>query len=133
MMAMIQKRTTTFVSFQPDSSKWWCSGDILKMRRPVILNEATCRITDSASSDEQAADEDEQDLLLDHHGEAADRAAEGERADVAHEDLGGMRVEPEEAERRADHRAAEDGQLAGLRHPGDAQVVGDARSCRRRT
>src|ERR1043166_469592 len=49
-MAMIQKRTTTFVSRQPDSSKWWCSGDILKTRRPVSLNEATWMITEAASS-----------------------------------------------------------------------------------
>ena len=33
-MVMIQKRTTTWVSFQPDFSKWWCSGAIFKMRRP---------------------------------------------------------------------------------------------------
>src|SRR5882762_4070736 len=50
MMAMIQKRTTTLVSRHPESSKWWCSGDILKMRRPVNLNEATCSTTDIPSS-----------------------------------------------------------------------------------
>ena len=33
-MVMIQKRTTTWVSFQPLFSKWWCSGAILSRRRP---------------------------------------------------------------------------------------------------
>ena len=34
-MVMIQKRTTTCVSFQPVFSKWWCSGAISRMRCPV--------------------------------------------------------------------------------------------------
>ena len=33
-MVMIQKRTTTCVSFQPLFSKWWCKGAIFRMRRP---------------------------------------------------------------------------------------------------
>ncbi len=33
-MVMIQKRTTTWVSFQPLFSKWWCKGAILNRRRP---------------------------------------------------------------------------------------------------
>ena len=33
-IVMIQKRTTTCVSFQPVFSKWWCSGAIFRMRRP---------------------------------------------------------------------------------------------------
>ena len=32
---MIQKRITTLVSFQPICSKWWCSGAMRKIRRPV--------------------------------------------------------------------------------------------------
>ena len=53
---MIQKRMTTWVSVQPLFSKWWCSGAILKMRRPlpnlflVNLNQLTCSITDSTSA-----------------------------------------------------------------------------------
>ena len=53
---MIQNRITTWVSVQPLFSKWWCSGDILKMRRPtpyfflVNLNQLTCSITDSTSA-----------------------------------------------------------------------------------
>jgi hypothetical protein len=33
-MVMIQKRTTTCVSFQPVCSKWWCRGAMRRMRRP---------------------------------------------------------------------------------------------------
>ena len=67
---------------------------------------------------EDAADEEQQDFLLDEHGHHSHGAAQSERTHVAHEDLGGMRVVPEEAEAGAGHGAAEDGQLArcaGLR------------------
>ena len=43
-------------------------------------------------------------------------AAEGKRSDIAHEDFGGVCVVPEESDAGADHRAAEDGQLAHHRH-----------------
>src|SRR5262245_36097446 len=49
-MAMIQKRMTIVGSCQPFFSKWWCSGAIRNTRRPVSLNEATCTITETASS-----------------------------------------------------------------------------------
>ena len=49
-MATIQNRTMTFGSGQPESSKWWWSGAILRIRRPpVALKNATCKITDSTS------------------------------------------------------------------------------------
>ena len=56
MKQMIQKRTMTFGSAQPLSSKWWWIGAILKTRLPVSLNEATCTITLSVSTHEHAAD-----------------------------------------------------------------------------
>jgi len=34
IIVTIQKRTTTWLSLTPPTSKWWCSGAILKMRRP---------------------------------------------------------------------------------------------------
>ena len=61
--------------------------------------------------DEDAADEGEQQLLADDDGDGADGAAEGQRADVAHEDFGGVGVVPEEADGRADHGSAEDGEF----------------------
>ena len=36
MMPRIQKRMTTRLSGQPESSKWWWSGAILKMRLPLL-------------------------------------------------------------------------------------------------
>ena len=47
----------------------------------------------------------QQQLVLAQHRQHAERAAQRQRADVAHEDLGRIGVEPEEAERRADQRA----------------------------
>src|SRR5687767_6603853 len=76
---------------------------------------------------EDAADDDEQQFLLDEDGDRAKRAAEGERADVTHEDFGGIRVVPEETEARADERAAEDRELARRRKAHQVQVLGELR------
>ena len=64
--------------------------------------------TEQRLEHEHASDDHEQQFLLDQNGDGAKRRAERERSDVAHEDFGGIRVVPEEAERRADERAAED-------------------------
>ena len=46
-----QNRTITFVSFHPNSSKWWWMGAMRKSRRPpVARNQATWRITERASA-----------------------------------------------------------------------------------
>ena len=55
-----------------------------------------------------------QDLLLDEERHRAERAAEAERADVAHEDFRRIAVPPQEAEAGANERAAEDRQLRGF-------------------
>src|SRR6266540_3740117 len=53
--------------------------------------------------DDEDAAEDEQELLgLRHHRQAGDRAAEAERAGVAHEDGGREGVEPQKADARPD-------------------------------
>jgi len=36
MIPMIQKRTVTFVSLQPSSSKWWWIGALKKIRFPFV-------------------------------------------------------------------------------------------------
>ena len=98
-MARIQKRMMTRDSAQPASSKWWCSGAIRKTRLPVELERSHLddhrerlerrtrppTITSSIS-------------CFDHHRDGAERGAERERADVAHEDVGRVAVVPEEAE-----------------------------------
>ena len=68
--------------------------------------------------------------FLVEHREHAERAAERQRADVAHEDRGRVGVEPEEADAGADHRAAEDRQLAGAGDVRDVQVLGDVEALR---
>ena len=75
--------------------------------------------------DEDAADEGEQEFLADDDGDGADGAAEGERADIAHEDFGGVGVVPEKADGGADHGAAEDGELADDGHALQFEVVGE--------
>ena len=44
-----QNTVTTLVSDQPDNSKWWCMGLILKTRLPVDLKEITWIMTERAS------------------------------------------------------------------------------------
>ena len=83
--------------------------------------------------DEEPADEDEEDLLLDEDGDGPERRAEREGARVAHEDLGGVRVEPQEAERGSDDRGAEDRELARAGHVGDEEVRRGLARCPRCT
>ncbi len=61
----------------------------------------------------------------------ADRAAQRQRADVAHEHLRRVGVEPEEPDPGAPHRAAEDRQLAGAGDVRHAEVVGDVEVAQR--
>ena len=52
-------------------------------------------------------------------------AAQGQRTDVAHEDLRRIGVEPEEAEAGTDQRAAEDDEFSGTGDVGDQQILGE--------
>src|SRR6266849_9665235 len=47
---------------------------------------------------EDAADDRQQQLLLDENRDNAERGTERQRSDVAHENLGGVRVVPEESQ-----------------------------------
>ena len=78
--------------------------------------------------DEHAAHDEQHDLLAHDHGDRAERGAERERADVAHEHLGRIGVEPEEAQARAGDRAADHRELAGARDV--AETAGSARRSR---
>src|SRR5271165_4177577 len=71
---------------------------------------------------EDSSDEGKEEFLLDHDGDGADGAAEGERAYIAHEDFGGMRVIPKKSDGGADHGSAENGKFADLRHALQFQV-----------
>ena len=84
-------------------------------------------ITDKRLQHEQAADDGQHDLVLGGDRDGAQRAAQRQRAGVAHEDHGWRRVEPQEAEAGADDGPADDGELAGALHVVDLQVGGEAR------
>ena len=86
-----------------------------KMRFPVKRNDSHLQNHRNRFEHENAADGKQQNLLLDGHGDHSDRAAERQRADVAHEHFGGMRVVPKKCQRRADERAAKNRELAHLR------------------
>ena len=72
--------------------------------------------------DEDAAHDRQHDFLPHDHGDGAQGAAQRQRADVAHEHLRRVRVEPQERQARARHRGAEDQQLAGAGNVGKQQV-----------
>ncbi|MNG94176.1 hypothetical protein D3C79_531790 [compost metagenome] len=75
--------------------------------------------------DEHAAHDEQHDFLADDHGDSAQRGAQRQRADVPHEYLRRVGVEPQEAQAGTDQRAAEHDQLARARHVGDQQVFGE--------
>jgi hypothetical protein len=77
--------------------------------------------------DEQPAHDQQHDLLAHDDRDGAERRAERERADVAHEHFGGIRVEPQEAQARAGDRAADHRELARARDVGKAQVAREDR------
>src|SRR5438094_2078648 len=74
---------------------------------------------------EQAADDGEHDLVLGHDRHRAQGAADGERAGVAHEHLGGRRVEPQKAQPGADQGGEQHGKLAGTRDVMEIEIVGE--------
>ncbi|SST10557.1 Uncharacterised protein [Acinetobacter baumannii] len=75
--------------------------------------------------DEHPTHDEQHDFLAHDHRDGAQRGAQRQRADVAHEDLRRIGVEPEEAEAGADQRGAEHDQLAGARYVGNQQVLGE--------
>src|SRR5579859_7581594 len=74
-----------------------------------------------------AADEKQQDFLLDDDGDDPKGSAERQRADIAHEDFSGMSVVPEKTERSANQRAAKDRQFADARNVLNVEVSRPAR------
>src|SRR6185312_3905194 len=87
---------------------------------------------------EQTPDHREDDLVLGRDRDGAEKAAERERAGIAHEDRGGRGVEPQKSEARAEHGAADDREFARSRDMpkleifGEDQVAGEIRDDRER-
>ena len=73
---------------------------------------------------EQAADDRQHDLVLHRDRDRAEHAAERQRTGVPHEDRGRRRVEPEKAEARPEHRAAQHRKFTGAGDVVDLEVVG---------
>ena len=76
---------------------------------------------------EEAADNDENDLVFHGNGNRADEAADGERSGVAHKDLCRRRIEPQKAKTCANESTANDSQLARARHKINAEIIGENR------
>ena len=105
---MIQKRTITRGSGQPFSSKVMVDRRHAEDAPPqVSLKGGDLEDHRHRLQHEDAAHDEEHDLLTDHDGDETERGTERERTDVAHEDLGRIGVEPEKAETGADHGTAE--------------------------
>jgi hypothetical protein len=81
---------------------------------------------------EHAPDDGQCQLGLGRQPDEADGAAQRQRADVAHEHLSRVGVEPQEAYAGAAHRPAEHGQLARPGHVRHPQVLGDVEVAQRR-
>ncbi len=73
---------------------------------------------------EHAAHHQQHDFLAHDHRNATECGTHRQRADVTHEHLRRIRVEPQEPEPRASQCTAEDRQLARARDRGNAEVLG---------
>ena len=93
------------------------------MRLPVSLNEATCRITEAVSSTNTPPMTSATTSWRTITAITPMRAADRQRADIAHEYLRGIRVEPQEAQPRAGERRAENQELARSADLRNLQIV----------
>src|SRR5258708_39585624 len=75
---------------------------------------------------EYSADKEEQNILLDDRRDHAERSAQGKRADIAHENFGGMRVVPEKSQRSSDQRSAQDSKFTDARDVLNLEIRGPA-------
>ena len=75
---------------------------------------------------EEAAHDEEHDLLAHDHRDRAQRCAQPERADVAHEHFRRVGVEPQKTQAGATDRATKHRQLTRARDIRHAQILGEA-------
>ena len=62
--------------------------------------------------DKKSANDRKDDFMLGDNGDAPQPRAQAQRARIAHKDSGRVRIEPEKAQPRANHGAAENGHFA---------------------
>ena len=84
-------------------------------RRRKPRYETTCAIDRQRLDHREAREDRQQQRGAREQREAGHRAADRERAGVAHDDLRGRRVPPEEAGARAEHRGRDDRLVERLR------------------
>ena len=122
IVAMIQKRRMIFVSDHAFSSKWWCSGAIRKTRLRNTWKATIWISTESASITKMPPIRISSISVCVITARPGDRAAEPERAGVAHEDRRREGVEPEEADAGADDAGREQRELVCAGDRGDRDV-----------
>ena len=112
---MIQKRTMIFVSDHAFISKWWWIGAIRKTRLPEALERDHLDDHGQRLDHEHAADRaSSSSSVFVKTAKRGDRAAEGQRARVAHEDVGREAVVPEEPDAGPEQRGRQDGEVERL-------------------
>ena len=115
---MIQKRTTTVISAQPLSSKWWWSGLIRKMRLPRVSLKY-----DPLQDDRAGPMTNRPPMRIEQQlGAGQDRRARRGRRRSPSEPVSpmkicaGRRVPPEEADEGADDRGRDDREVERVAH-----------------
>ena len=113
---MIQNRMTMVTSCQPSSSKWCCSGR--HPEHPFAGGLEAGHLDDhrERDRDEQAAEDDDEQLGAGEDRQPGERATQGQRAGVAHEDLGRRGVPPQEAEAGAHAAGRDDREVERVAH-----------------
>ena len=71
---------------------------------------------------EEPANDDAQEFVFRQNGERAQSTTERETAQIAHENLGGIGVEPQKPDTTADDGTAPDAKLGNARYMGDSKV-----------
>src|SRR5688500_13506293 len=89
---------------------------------PVLEEEPLPKHRDRLDHEDEA-DEDQQEFRLEQNGDGSERAAERQRTGIAHEHLRRIRVVPQKADQRSDHRGAKDGELPGVDEIEDAEIT----------
>ena len=126
---MIQKRITIVCSCQPSFSKWWWIGAIRKTRLPVSWNQLTWIITESASITKMPPTTPSRISCRISTAIVPSAPPSASEPTSPMNSVRRVRVEPEEAEPAADHRAAEDRRAGRL--PGDELDARGSRRCSR--
>jgi len=96
-----------------------------KMRLPVSLNDTTCIITDTVSRTNTPPMMNRTISWRTITADGAERGADRQRPDVAHEHFGRVGVEPEKPEARPGQRGTEDQQFAHAMDVGNLQIAGE--------